>query len=253
MHPISDKELDKLFQQRFEEAEIVPSASVWEKINDKMDGHKRIRPWSSFWIAAASVVLFIGAGLWFYRPVEVIRLQGASPVALNNTGEHIQPVEIKEETSTTVSKRQSIEFNWHKSAATDAPNLIETPVSELNITPNADQTPVTIASTVKKVNTPVSQRKQELKIPARYTGDQSNLDVTQPDMLAKTEIPEQDITVDEAPGRRHKKVRSIGSLVNFVVGQVDRRDDKIIEFKDSEEGSEISGINLGLIKIKSKK
>ena len=37
MHPISDKELDKLFQQRFGDLEVEPSNDVWEKISNKMD------------------------------------------------------------------------------------------------------------------------------------------------------------------------------------------------------------------------
>jgi len=41
--------------------------------------------------------------------------------------------------------------------------------------------------------------------------------------------------------------------VNFVIAQVDKREDKLIEFTESDEGTEVSGINLGLLKIKSKK
>jgi len=54
---------------------------------------------------------------------------------------------------------------------------------------------------------------------------------------------------DRTPKR---KIRSIGGLVNYVVGKVDPRDDKVIEFTDNDEGTEVSGINLGLLKIKSK-
>jgi hypothetical protein len=92
-----------------------------------------------------------------------------------------------------------------------------------------------------------------VKVPSRYSGDQSELDVTQPDMMAKAEFTEDEEYIEENELRGQKKIRSIGSLVNFVIAKVDKREDKLIEFKDSDEGSEVSGINLGLVKIKSKK
>jgi hypothetical protein len=70
---------------------------------------------------------------------------------------------------------------------------------------------------------------------------------------AKAVFIEEESDIEENELRGQKKIRSIGSLVNFVIAKVDKREDKLIEFKDSDEGSEVSGINLGLVKIKSKK
>jgi hypothetical protein len=97
------------------------------------------------------------------------------------------------------------------------------------------------------------QPKKSVKVPNRYSGDQSALDVTQPDMLAIADFSEDEVNPDETEVRGQRKIRSIGSLVNFVIAKVDKREDKLIEFKDSDEGSEVSGINLGLVKIKGKK
>jgi hypothetical protein len=83
MHPISDKELDKLFQQRFGDLEIEPSAAVWEKITGTMDQKRRKSAFPSFWMAAASIVVLISAGLLYFRPQEVIRLQGSTEMAQN--------------------------------------------------------------------------------------------------------------------------------------------------------------------------
>jgi hypothetical protein len=47
-----------------------------------------------------------------------------------------------------------------------------------------------------------------------------------------------------------QKIRSLGDLVNRVVAKVDPREEKIIQFTDNDEGTEVSGINLGLIKFK---
>lgn len=254
MQPISDKELDKLFKQRFEDAEFQPSAGVWGKISAKMDRKskaKKILP--VFWMAAASVVVVLGASLWFYRPLEVIKLQGMDQQIVLNTPEspisdlgtgapkldphqpEIQGFDfsklvaaeensfdtLKEETLTESS---SIEIAKQEVLASN--NMLRRNISELPLTP------------------------KEVKV-SRYTGDQSQLDVTQADMIASAEIVQDDL-IPEQQQTSPRRIRSVGSLVNFVISKVDHRDDKIIEFKDGDEGSEVSGINLGLIKLKSR-
>ena len=69
-------------------------------------------------------------------------------------------------------------------------------------------------------------------------------------VATKLDFAESQLIESEAP---KIKIRSIGSLVNFVIAKVDHREDKIIEFEDNDEGSEVSGINLGVLKFKSRK
>ena len=261
MHPISDKELDKLFQQRFADLEIEPSAAVWEKITGTMDQKRRKSVFPSFWMAAASIVVLISAGLLYFRPQEVIKLQGSSEIAQNarvnplpdlndsaakSEAPHNSSQTVKTDLSTfDLSDARGIKSNEY-------PLIEKAPPAEPEIKVPAASEPVLIASEpVKKVN-PV-QPKKAVKVPNRYSGDQSALDVTQPDMMAKAEFTEDEINREETELRGQRKIRSIGSLVNFVIAKVDKRDDKLIEFKDSDEGSEVSGINLGLVKIKSRK
>lgn len=261
MHPISDKELDKLFQQRFEDAEVEPSGSVWDKIADKVDREKTVkRSFSVFWMAAASVIIVTGAGLWFYKPVEVIKLQGKAQdqMAVNRADDVKLPETTETGRAVDSNQPKIAEFALTKSVGIKSENFrlkAEMPSTEWNTEIVSKQLENNAASTNtgKKVNAQIAlQTKQEAKIPARYTGDQSKLDVTQPDMIAKAEIPD-DNTEFEKEVSTPKKIRSIGSLVNFVIAKVDKRDDKIIEFKDGEEGSSLSGINLGLVKFKSRK
>ena len=133
----------------------------------------------------------------------------------------------------------------------DEPYTTSLDPSKLELSQAAKSKNVIASIPVKKSNTP--QPKQVVKIPARYSGDQSKLDVTQPDMMAKADLPPVEIGSAEPQKTEHKKIRSIGGLVNFVIARVDKRDDKIIEFKEGAEGSEVSGINLGLVKFKSRK
>ncbi|HEY1060821.1 MAG TPA: hypothetical protein VGE44_04015 [Daejeonella sp.] len=261
MHPISDKELDKLFQQRFGELEIEPSAAVWEKITGTMDQKRRKSAFPSFWMAAASIVILISAGLLYFRPQEVIKLQGSTEIAQNIEDSSSRaelsepPVSIKEPFSGTQTEKTDLpdfsRVNASEVKSSEYPMVQKTPVDEPEIKVPAAEPVLIAAEPVKKVNQ--VQPKKAIKVPNRYSGDQSALDVTQPDMMAIADFSEDKIIPDESEIRGQKKIRSIGSLVNFVIAKVDKREDKLIEFKDSDEGSEVSGINLGLVKIKGKK
>jgi hypothetical protein len=261
MHPISDKELDKLFQQRFGDLEIEPSAAVWEKITGTMDQKRRKSAFPSFWMAAASIVVLISAGLLYFRPQEVIRLQGSSEMAQNMEENSSRPepsepsVSINEPFNGTQTEKTDLpDFNLVNASevkSSEYPLVQKAPISEPEVKVPAPEPVVIAAEPVKKVN--AVQPKKSVKVPNRYSGDQSALDVTQPDMLAIADFSEDEVNPDETEVRGQRKIRSIGSLVNFVIAKVDTREDKLIEFKDSDEGSEVSGINLGLVKIKGKK
>ena len=253
MHPISDKELDKLFQQRFEEAHFPPSEDLWSKIAEKMDRKKTVKIFPVFWMAAASVIVVIGAGLWFYRPVEVIRLQGNRNQLAKNSVSDIGAVA---ESPVLESIEEVNNFNLKVDKVGNQRTLrlkeIEPVTGDVSRT-KSEQPNERVASngTPQRSVQEISQPQKEAKVPAKYAGDQSKLDVTQQDMIAKVEIPEDNTAVEEETSSP-RKIRSIGSLVNFVVSKVDHREDKIIEFKDGEEGSQVSGINLGVVKLKSR-
>lgn len=261
MHPISDKELDKLFQQRFGDLEIEPSAAVWEKITGTMDQKRRKSAFPSFWMAAASIVVLISAGLLYFRPQEVIRLQGSTEIAQNiEEGSsrpelNEAPVSIEEPFNGTQTEKTDLpDFNLVNASeekSSEYSLVQKAHVAEPEIKVPAPEPVVIAAEPVKKVNQ--VQPKKSVKVPNRYSGDQSALDVTQPDMMAIADFSEDEVNPDESEVRGQRKIRSIGSLVNFVIAKVDKREDKLIEFKDSDEGSEVSGINLGLVKIKGKK
>jgi hypothetical protein len=261
MHPISDKELDKLFQQRFRDLEVEPATDVWKNISNKMDNKKSGKQsYSIFWMAAASIVLVISAGLWFNRPIEIIKLQKSPEVAkakverlvLKNATNPIVKTVEKEPVITGLNHRLA-DFAVEQSTESEIIFINEIPQIIAEVKPVVEQTQILIASNVAKKLVASTPPKQEVKVPSRYLGDQSQLDVTQTNMIAMDDVQEEQFRQDERVNTRSKKIRNIGGLVNFVIAKVDKRDDKLIEFKDGVEGSEVSGINLGLVKIKSRK
>lgn len=264
MHPISDKELDKLFQKRFGELEVQPSDGVWERISETMDQKskgKLFRP--TIWMAAASVLILISAGLWFYKPAEVIELHGDTKVANQPLSNPELPLvneaiivndDLKKDTHPV--KPQIIEVKLAlvptiQSKEIQIPESLPSVEPEIKLPIVKETLVAEVVPTPKKIS--IAQPVTEAKVPNRYKGDLSTLDVTQPDMMAKAYLPTEESTFSDNENNGQAKIRSVGSLLNFVISRVDKREDKFIEFKDGKEGSQVSGINLGLVKIKGRK
>ncbi|WP_291399832.1 hypothetical protein [Daejeonella sp.] len=263
MHPISDKELDKLFQQRFEDLQVEPSNAVWEKISNSLDKKKPAKKtFSIFWMAAASIVVVLSAGLWFTKSDEKIIAKGSIEI-VQEENKVIEQDAVSEGLKVT-SEEESVPVLISKSlenkVANDLPKAEPTLVNEVvKVIPEikASEEPsgeVIVSNVIKRPI--VIQPKQPVKVPARYSGDQSALDLSQPDLsreVLTASISAQDRNSTDGFNSRNRKVKGVGGLVNFVIAQVDKREDKLIEFTESDEGTEVSGINLGLLKIKSKK
>lgn len=244
---MSDKNLDQLFQQRFEDYQVEPSKSVWAKIDAQIHQpnrrHKRL---SYFWSAAASLLIIIGAAWWFNQPVEIIKLQGKgkSETAenvdvtpeMNAPGRLLQePVPAtapKSEKPAGLSDKAVLAFREIEEG-----NDQQVPAGNIKhlqeVEPVKNQAPQAI----------VAQPKIEEELPAVAIA-QANPD----EALADAAIAGN----TEVSATSKRKAKGLGGLVNFVVAQVDHRENKIIEFKEGEEGTEIAEINLGLVKFKSR-
>jgi len=70
--------------------------------------------------------------------------------------------------------------------------------------------------------------------------------------LVSAQVPAMD-GQHAGPVKTRHKIRSPGDLINAVVEKVDKRRDKIIEFTDDDDETNVTGINLGIIKIKKEK
>lgn len=246
MQPIRDKDLDKLFKQRFEDLEESPSAESWKRITNALNKTNKKRYSYSVWMAAASAAMIVAAGLWFYKPTEIIKLQGKpeTRIAVNKT--EIPPItEILDDSHSQVA---------------DAIVAQKKPVQR-NKERSSQKTKVYVQQVLKQANTkeviienlqasPALIAKQENKLPIKTTKNTVVTEIKAPVYITQTEVSRtEDNLTEETPKPR---IKSVGGLVNFVISRVDKREDKIIEFKDGNEGSEISGINLGLFKFKNR-
>ena len=249
MQPIQDKDLDKLFKDRFENLEVQPSAGSWKKITDTLDKPVKKRKAYPFWMAAASVILLATAALLIYKPVEVIRLQGKADTQIssnvadqlknepqdlneNNTGVKVSGLIDKEPSSLKANRlSQKLKIRYVR----EIPSVVK---PEKRTSKDLITNDILIA-------------KNNEKVPVKRTEDKVLTKIYEP--VYSAQIEERDLEMVSAEEISRPRIKSVGGLVNFVISRVDKREDKIIEFKDGEEGSEISGINIGLLKFKNRK
>lgn len=256
MHPISDKELDKLFRQRFDEFEVEPSDAVWGKISDQLNDQKvGKKSYSSLWMAAAGIILVLSAALWLFRPVEVIKLQGVAQIKeeSNQAAPAHEPakeiINIAPDSDSDPKLAAAVADTKAPEKNTDMPN-VQIKVQE-DIQPQLAKEVVTIA--VNKDKAPLIQEsKPKPVIPQADSFDKVVEGDVYAQSLVKSDITEQ-IQAETTVSTGQRKVKGIGGLVNFIIAKVDHREDKIIEFKDGDEGTELAGLNLGLVKFRSRK
>lgn len=254
---MSDKELDRLFQSRFEDFEVEPSPSLWGSIEEQLDkkaGKKR-KQFPVFWMAAASLVVAVGAGLWILNADEKIYLQGKEQLALEKPQEtkvlEEQPESLTPSgtetvaTMAVVSKEESaprIPQNKDISQAHDSQGGSEV----VSLPPEPLQEAVMASAT---------DLKYEVGLHGAVVAEESVHDHTERGVVHSTVLA---MLPDEASEeaqtlQQRRKIKSVGDIVNFVVAKVDQRENKLIEMTEDDEGTRISGINLGVFKLKSRK
>ena len=246
MEHLQDKDINQLFNQRFADLEVAPSADSWKKITNALDKTDKKRYPYPVWMAAASAAILVAASLWLYKPTEIIKLQGKpeTQIAAKNherplvaetlTNSHSKiedaisaqkkPVQIKKELPSPHTELYVEQVFTPKKAEKDySENLIKSPVVL------ARQQDKSSFKNLENITVPIKEA---------------------PVFITETEVfKAEDSRAEEISKPR---IKSVGGLVNFVIAQVDKREDKIIEFKDGEEGSEVSGVNIGLLKFKSR-
>lgn len=243
MHSVSDEDCDKLFRDKLYSFETEPSDAVWGSITEQLNSGKEVRSFPILRIAAASMVVMIGFGMWLAATKKPMRLTG---------------------TKNTISISPTQET---RKVSVQPPNQVVESVP-VQIASKVKMVPVSVASTVARksqtreeklvitVDTEQLEGKEDIKsviaaVKEQPAAENESLAEKQAPSMTLASQPVIELGENESP-LRPAKIRSVGSLVNFVVSKVDKRKNKIIEFKEGDEGVVVSGIDLGLLKYKSK-
>jgi len=255
---MQDKEFDQLFNSRLDDFEMEPSPMVWQNIAKELDADKPVRSLRPYLSIAASIIVLVSAGLLFFnrtqqptedKPNKLVKLanrvkQQQSEISPGKEPLHInaapgtEDVKIKEIAKAT-SMRQHKQLNVNVAPIQEAVVIPQEVVTEkpepLLATAPAERVPA-LQATVPGNDIPLS---------TGLLGEEHPVINEKPHPVLANASAEQ-----KAPAK--KRAHGLGGLINTIVAAVDKRDDKLIEFTDEadDEGSKVTGINLGIFKIK---
>jgi cytoskeletal protein RodZ len=252
MQHMQDKDFDQLFKDRFEDAEIQPSAALWNNIQKeiKVKAHRKL---PVFWMAAASVVITVGVLVLFNKP-EKIQLHGqaqTASTAVPVTTEAVDPAESittdaeagSDINTRSIEKARPITVpRSHAAAKEDKSLLAMQPLSEQSHLINKE--PEIKAS---ENRLPVTEELPAVQVSVAATTSQEANALAEEATAINTEAPEAEQT-------GHSRIRNAGDLVNFVVEKLDKREQKILEFRtDDDDNTSLVAINIGPFKLNTRK
>ena len=244
MQPMLDDDFDKLFKEKLYSYETEPANTVWAGITEKLDPGKKKRSFPILRIAAASLAAIIGLGIWLAETKEPMKLTAGSdafpamreqqevkaPLRPENSDTNIQPAKpVAEEVEVITSKPKVKAAKALASVSVPSSHKIEIVKAEVD----EDTAPSVTMIEEKEKTVTARIRPKEVQALA---------------LASETAIQQEEDVLQQ----KQRRISSVGSLVNFVVSKVDKRKEKIIEFEDGDEGTKVSGLNLGLLKFKAK-
>jgi hypothetical protein len=260
MQHMQDKDIDQLFKDRFEDAEIQPSAGLWSNIQKEIKP-KQQRKLSVFWLAAACVVVTVSVAVLFNKP-EKIQLHGraailakAAPVTrddapVKNDATHDQKSGVpsahtgvlpKKSMTQTAKTRRVLPLHVQAVPKQEKSLLAMQPTSgQSHLIPTRPEIKVSENSLHVTEELPAVQVAVAAVKPNVKTLDEETAAIN-------TEAPEAEQT-----GRN--RIRNAADLVNFVVDKLDKREQKILEFStDDDDNTSLVAINIGRFKLSTRK
>ncbi len=242
MAPMSDKELDNLFKNKFEDAEFAPSDALWGKIEKQLASPKK-RKYPIFWMAAASITLVVGSFALFQKNDKVPLQLGNSPVLTQSTT--MDKPNLKMEDSNILALEESAQQDRLSSTYEKQNSYAIQAVAAIQEEPKLNNNSEAMQP-IESI-TRLDDRNQETltaTVMEAHLGIEAELA-----NAIKTEFNPS--SEEEDPERKHYK--GVTGIVNFVVDKVDKREQKILKFSpDEDDNMRLVGINIGLLKWNKK-
>lgn len=239
MQHMPDKEFDKLFKDKFNDAEIEPSANLWANI-EKGLAPKRKRIIPIYWMAAASVLMVISAMLVFQK-TDKIQLRAEQQANFPTIVEELNiPSYGKEE---VVIEDKVSNSNKSLVAKVSAKQVVEN---------NLDNKQLAMQPIQETERLPIKQQEvmQLAVAPIKETVVENPIVIAQ--VTPKQDVESNAISETDIVSER-KGIRNVGDLVNFVVDKVDKRDKKLLRFNtDDDDNSSLVALNIGFLKFNKK-
>ncbi|MGQ7857621.1 hypothetical protein ACUN24_25570 [Pedobacter sp. WC2501] len=245
MQPIRDKDFDQLFKDAFADAEVTPSRDLWSNIESEITPNKkRIIP--IYWLSAAAVLLIATIGILVYQQQ-------------NNTSEG------KQLANNTIEKPKPV---VETPVVKDQPPVVVEPVKDVApILPVEAKPARAIAKTKMKQDKPALEQPRIIMDPEMQKQETTVAKVEEPKKDIRTKIeeailqPKEETVIVANPTaiktddpvneneQNNKGIRNVGDVVNLIVNKMDKRKDKLIQFRTDDDDSSLSSINIGPFKI----
>ena len=261
---ISDKELDELFSSKLDGLEAEPSANLWQNISFELDKKPKEKVLIPVLRIAAGLIVVLSAGLLFLQKNEPVKNQLPKKLVKvelakkNPAVEQIENLGDKKSMLLLATKIKAVKevCAIKKPNQVSNPKLVSSPKLETGYpsTQTLAQNKTETNQQQETTNANIAQTKIAVVPDAAI-----NLKVqSEAETPLKTTLAEPQVlaaTNNKTAKLKRKGIRNMGDLVNLVMAKVDKRNDKLIEFSDSDDGDEsnITGINLGIITIKKEK
>jgi len=250
---MQDKNIDEIFRTKLEAFEMEPSAGVWPRIAVDLNSAERNKSRIPYLGIAASMIVLLTAGIYFItqRTKKSPRqhLTNAIAKTVVNPSTHKNESILNSQFNSTVPKQSRIVLHQRRKV---------NPIPEGKISREIETRDT---NKYQAVMTSIPQREYE-RIEALVPDATTQLAITQPvtetagfistPSLAAARLPYAG-TKNTDPAKPRHPIHSLGGLINAVVARVDKRRDKIIEFTDDDDETNVTGVNLGIIKIKKEK
>jgi hypothetical protein len=245
MQPIRDKDFDQLFKDAFADTEVTPSRDLWSNIeNEIAPKKKRVIP--IYWLSAAAVLLIATIGILLYQQQNATN-EGKQ--LANNTIEKTKPEVkepiVKDTTATVVENMEPVLPVRPKVASV---------IAKTKIKPEAK--PITLKEKHSMITAPemlkqetVVAKVEETKNDIRTKIEKAILQPTEDVVTATVATP---VKTDEPVNdneQSNKGIRNVGDVVNLIVNKMDKRKDKLIQFRTDDDDSSLSSINIGPFKF----
>lgn len=256
---MQDKEFDNLFRSKLDGFEAEPTGQVWLGITEGLDGKRRYRsllPWLSI---AASITILAATGILFIPQKRISSVKPAVKEGIVKT----QPAAIKAEPVKTQPEPKASEAVVKQPVNQVAHTKVK-PVNQVKVKETivpASAPP--IENVVKHDEQPVLAAVQQKPEPVAPVLPSDATPIINKPLIIDSQAATQTVAAANIPAadkqetiqpKAKRKVHGIGGFLNTVIAAVDKRKDKIIEFSnsDDDESSNISAVNLGILKFKNK-
>jgi len=249
MQPIRDKDFDQLFKDTFADAEVTPSRDLWSNIESEIaPKKKRIIP--VYWLSAAAILLVATIGILIYQQQNTTH-QGKQ--LANNVIEKTKP-EVKEPIAqdTAVTTVESIEPVLPvRPKAVNA--IAKTKVKKEIKSTGLKETHSMITAPEMQKQEAVIAKIEEPKKDLKTKIEEAILQPKEETVTAAVATP---VKTDEPVNdneQSNKGIRNVGDVVNLIVNKMDKRKDKLIQFRTDDDDSSLSSINIGPFKFGKRK